>query len=138
MTFSKGYTRSTGSVRSKKSSMRHCFWPTPRSPRVKYCTWMAARTRANGDRYASAPPRKRLHVTRAFWLANPSTYETFIFKQGVCFENRCSQSSSIGSPESNVHVGQEIAVARSLHCLLVDSRHRALRTRRRLEVCTCW
>jgi len=36
-----------------------------------------------------------------------------LFKQGVYFENRYSQSSSSRSPESNVHVGQEIAVARS-------------------------
>jgi NAD(P)-dependent dehydrogenase (short-subunit alcohol dehydrogenase family) len=31
---------------------------------AEYCTWMAARTRANGDRHASLPPRRRLHVTR--------------------------------------------------------------------------
>jgi len=29
---------------------------------VKYCTWMAARTLANGDRNASLPFRKRLDV----------------------------------------------------------------------------
>src|SRR4029077_2212841 len=54
MSFSKGCTRSAGSVRSKKLSTQLCFWPTPRSPRVKYCTWMAARTRANGDRNTSS------------------------------------------------------------------------------------
>jgi len=50
MTFSKDCTRSAGSVKSEKSSTQLCFWPTPRSPRVKFCTWMAARMRANGNR----------------------------------------------------------------------------------------
>src|SRR5262249_1984910 len=49
MLSSKNCTRLAGSVRSKRSSTQLCFSPTPRSPRVKYCTWTAARTRANGD-----------------------------------------------------------------------------------------
>src|SRR6266481_5665080 len=61
MTSSKDCTRLAGSVRSKKSLTQPCFSPTPLSPQEKYCTWMAALTRANGD--GSGARRKILMST---------------------------------------------------------------------------
>src|SRR5262245_66656523 len=68
MTFSKGCTRSAGSARSKKSSTQLCFLPTPRSPRVKYCTWMAARMLANGEYNDSHKTYRALWYRAAFCL----------------------------------------------------------------------
>jgi len=47
--FLKGLHRSAGSVKSKKSSTQLCFWTDATFTSVKFCTWMAVRTRANGD-----------------------------------------------------------------------------------------
>src|SRR5262249_51351071 len=77
MLSSKNCTRLAGSVRSKKSSTQLCFSPTPRSPRVKYGTWTAARARANGDGEQHRCKKGRAHRLRwcspwiCRWQRNP-------------------------------------------------------------------
>src|SRR5882724_416461 len=98
MTSSKDCTPSAGSVRSKKSLTQLCFWPMPRSPRVKSCTWMAARTPANGDRqeiviHHTLPvltgARRKIddHLSRnqrGSWF-NPESHEGAVHRQNPYF-----------------------------------------------------